>query len=57
MFTNRISIISNDDNRESKVIIASLVNSDNINTLTKKTSAEYKGIGSKDANTAYCVTD
>lgn len=30
MFTNRISIISNDDNRESKVIIASLVNSDNI---------------------------
>lgn len=57
MFTNRIAIISNDDNRESKVIIASLVNSDNINTLTKKTAAEYEAIGSKDANTAYCVTD
>lgn len=57
MFTNRISIISNDDNRESKVIIASLVNSDNINTLTKKTSAEYKGIGSKDKETMYAITD
>lgn len=57
MFTNRISIISNDDNRESKVIIASLVNSDNINTLTKKTSAEYKGIGSKDNETMYAITD
>lgn len=57
MFTNRISIISNDDNRESKVIIASLVNSDNINTLTKKTSAEYKAIGSKDNETMYAITD
>lgn len=26
-------------------------------TLTKKTAAEYDAIGSKDANTAYCVTD
>lgn len=25
--------------------------------LTKKTAAEYEAIGSKDANTAYCVTD
>lgn len=57
MFTNRISIISNDDNRESKVIIASLVNSDNISVVTKKTAAEYDAIGSKDANTAYYVTD
>lgn len=57
MFTNRISIVLNDDNRESKVIIASLVNSDNINTLTKKTSAEYNGIGSKDKETMYVITD
>lgn len=57
MFTNRISIVSNDDIRESKVIIASLVNSDNINTLTKKTSAEYKAIGSKDNETMYAITD
>lgn len=58
MFTNRISIISNDDdNRESKVIIASLVNSDNINTLTKKTSDEYNNIASKDNETMYVITD
>ena len=57
MFTNRISIISNDDNRESKVIIASLVNSDNINTLTKKTKSEYDAIGTKQNETAYLVTD
>lgn len=57
MFANRISIISNDDNRESKVIIASLVNSDNISVVTKKAAAEYETLGSKDANTVYCVTD
>lgn len=57
MFTNRISIISNNDNRESKVIIASLVNSDNINTLTKKTKSEYDAIGTKQNETAYLVTD
>ena len=56
MFTNRISIISNDDNRESKVIITSLVNSDNINTLTKKTSDEYNNIASKDNETMYAIT-
>ena len=57
MFTNRISIVSNDDNRESKVIIASLVNSDNINTLTKKTSDEYNNIASKNNETMYAITD
>lgn len=30
---------------------------DSLPTLTKKTAAEYDAIGSKDANTAYCVTD
>lgn len=57
MFTNRISIISNNDNRESKVIIASLVNSDNINTLTKKTFDEYNNIASKDNETMYAIID
>lgn len=57
MFTNRISIVSNDDSRESKVIIASLVNIDNINTLTKKTSDEYNNIASKDNETMYAITD
>lgn len=57
MFTNRISIVSNDDIRESIVIIAYLVNSDNIRVVTKKAAAEYEALGSKDANTVYCVTD
>lgn len=57
MFTNRISIVSNNYNRESKVIIASLVNSDNINTITNKTKSEYDGISTKQNKTAYLVTD
>lgn len=40
-----------------KLIIQDLVQSDNLTTLSKKTAAEYDAIGSKDANTAYCVTD
>ena len=40
-----------------EVIIKDLVASDNLTTLTKKTAAEYEAIGSKDDNTAYCVTD
>lgn len=40
-----------------KLIIQDLVQSDNLTTITKKTAAEYDAIGSKDANTAYCVTD
>lgn len=40
-----------------EVIIKDLVASDNLTTITKKTAAEYEAIGSKDANTAYCVTD
>lgn len=40
-----------------KFIVNNLVQSDNLTTITKKTSAEYEAIGSKDANTAYCVTD
>lgn len=57
IFTNRISIISNNDNRESKVIITSLVNSDNINTIANKTKSEYDGISTKQNKTAYLVTD
>lgn len=40
-----------------EIIIKDLVASDNLTTLTKKTAAEYEAIGSKDANTVYCVTD
>lgn len=38
-------------------IIKDLIKSDNLTTLTKKTAAEYEALGSKDANTVYCVTD
>lgn len=57
LYTNRISIVVNNDTATSKVIIASLVNSDNLTTLTKKSTEEYAAITNKDANTAYCVTD
>lgn len=57
LYTNRISIVVNDDTAASKVIIASLVNSDNVATLTKKTSTEYSNINPKANNTTYLVTD
>lgn len=37
--------------------IEDILVSDNLTTLTKKTAAEYEALGSKDANTVYCVTD
>lgn len=40
-----------------KFIVRNLVSSDNLTTITKKTATEYEALGSKDANTAYCVTD
>ena len=57
LYTNRISIVVNNNTAASKVIIASLVNSDNVATLTKKTSTEYSNINPKADNTAYLVTD
>ena len=57
LYTNRISIVVSNDTAASKVIIASLVNSDNVATLTKKTSTEYSNINPKADNTAYPVTD
>lgn len=57
LYTNRISIVVNNDTATSKVIIASLVNSDNVATLTKKTSTEYSNINPKANNTTYLVTD
>lgn len=38
-------------------VVKDILVSDNLTTLTKKTAAEYEAIGSKDDNTAYCVTD
>lgn len=37
-------------------VVKDILVSDNLTTLTKKTAAEYEAIGSKDDNTAYCVT-
>ena len=37
--------------------IEDILVSDNLAAITKKTAAEYEVIGSKSANTAYCVTD
>ena len=56
-YTSRIGVIYNVDVNATKYYVAHLVQSDNLTTLTKKTAAEYEAIGSKDANTAYCVTD
>lgn len=53
-FIKRISFIQNEATYLAK--IADLTISDNITTITKKTSAEYAS-SSKDANTAYFVTD
>lgn len=40
-----------------KFVVKNLISSDNLTAITKKTAAEYEALGSKDANTAYCVTD
>lgn len=40
-----------------KLIIQDIVTSDNLTTLTKKSTEQYAAITNKDANTVYCVTD
>ena len=58
--SKRIAIALNlfdDDKSEDRLFIEDILVSDNLTTITKKTAAEYEAIGSKDANTAYCVTD
>ena len=57
LYTKRYSIRITENTDNARFIIVNIINSDNLTTLTKKTAAEYEAIGSKDANTAYCVTD
>lgn len=57
LYTKRYSIRITENTDDARFIIVNIINSDNLTTLTKKTAAEYEAIGSKDANTAYCVTD
>lgn len=56
LVTKRIFIALN-SNATNFFVVKDILVSDNLTTLTKKTAAEYDTIGSKDANTAYCVTD
>lgn len=56
LVTKRIFIALN-SNATNFFVVKDILVSDNLTTLTKKTASEYEAIGSKDANTAYCVTD
>lgn len=56
LVTKRIFIALN-SNATNFFVVKDILVSDNLTTLTKKTAFEYDAIGSKDANTAYCVTD
>lgn len=55
LVTKRIFIALN-SNTTNFFVVKDILVSDNLTTLTKKTAAEYEAIGSKDDNTAYCVT-
>ena len=58
--SKRIAIALNlfdNDKSDDRLFIEDILVSDNLTTITKKTATEYEAIGSKDANTAYCVTD
>lgn len=56
LVTKRIFIALN-SNATNFFVVKDILVSDNLTTLTKKTASEYEAIGSKDANTAYCVTN
>lgn len=55
LVTKRIFIALN-SNATNFFVVKDILVSDNLTTLTKKTAAEYEAIGSKDDNTACCVT-
>ena len=56
LVTKRI-FISFFSNATNFFVVKDILVSDNLTTLTKKAAAEYEALGSKDANTVYCVTD
>ncbi len=56
LYTKRISINSDNSVDGAFIEIVDLVNSDNINVMTKKTTSEYNSL-SKNDNTAYFVVD
>lgn len=50
-------LIAMNNNYGNFFIVRDIVTSDNLTTLTKKSTGEYAAITNKDANTVYCVTD
>lgn len=56
LVTKRIFIALN-SNATNFFVVKDILVSDNLAAITKKTAAEYEVIGSKSADTAYCVTD
>lgn len=57
LHTKRYSIRITENTDDARFIIVNIINSDNLTTLTKKSTEEYAAITNKDANTVYCVTD
>lgn len=56
LLSKRILIAMN-NNYDNFFIVRDIVTSDNLTTLTKKSTEQYAAITNKDANTVYCVTD
>jgi hypothetical protein len=56
LYTKRITINSDNSADSAFIEITDLVNSDNINIITRKTTSEYNSL-SKNDNTAYFVVD
>lgn len=57
LHTKRYSIRITENTADARFIIENIVSSDNLKTVTKKSTEEYTAITNKDANTVYCVTD
>lgn len=56
-YTKRYSIRITENTDDARFIIENIVSSDNLKTVTKKSTEQYAAITNKDANTVYCVTD
>lgn len=56
LYTKRYSIRVTENTADARFIIENIVSSDNLKTVTKKSTEEYTAITNKDANTVYCVT-
>lgn len=57
LYTKRYSIRVTENTDDARFIIENIVSSDNLKTVTKKSTEQYAAITNKDANTVYCVTD